>query len=84
MAIYRCQAASQISLFVGFLISWISLPTKIGTPRIKVISQYNNKGTINLFQQIQVAIKTTFILFKYVGQKLIRSCVVFVVLTWRL
>ena len=87
MAIYRCQAASQISLFVVFLISWISLPTKttkIGTPRIKAISQYNNKGTINLFQQIQVAIKTTFILFKYVGQKLIRSCVVFVVLTWRL
>jgi len=43
MAIYRCQTASQISLFVGFLISWISLPTKttqIGTSRIKVISQY--------------------------------------------
>jgi hypothetical protein len=36
MAIYRCQTASQVS----FLISWISLPTKIGTPRIKVISQY--------------------------------------------
>jgi hypothetical protein len=39
----RCQTASQVSLFVGFLISWISLPTKttkIGTPRIKVISQY--------------------------------------------
>ena len=36
MAIYRCQAASQVPLFVGFLISWISLPTKttkIGTPR---------------------------------------------------
>ena len=34
---------SQVSLFVGFLISWISLPTKtteIGIPRIKVISQY--------------------------------------------
>jgi len=30
----------QVSLFVGFLFSWISLPTKIGTPRIKVISQY--------------------------------------------
>jgi hypothetical protein len=45
MAIYRCQSASQVSLFVGFLISWISLPTKttkIGTPRIKVISQYIN------------------------------------------
>jgi hypothetical protein len=27
MAIYRCQAASQVPLFVGFLISWISLPT---------------------------------------------------------
>jgi hypothetical protein len=42
MAIYRCQTASQVSLFIGFLISWISLPTKttkIGTPQIKVISQ---------------------------------------------
>ena len=37
---FRCQTASQVSLFVGFLISWISLPTKIGTPRINVISQY--------------------------------------------
>jgi hypothetical protein len=25
MAIYRCQTASQLSLFIGFLISWISL-----------------------------------------------------------
>ena len=40
MAIYRCQTASQVALFVEFLILWISLPTKIGTPRIKVISQY--------------------------------------------
>ena len=43
LPIYRCRAASQVSLFVGFLISWISLPTKttkIGTSRIKVISQY--------------------------------------------
>ena len=43
LPIYRCQTASQVSLFVGFLISWISLPTKttkIGTPRKKVISQY--------------------------------------------
>ena len=42
-AIYRCQSASQVSLCVGFLISSISLPTKttkIGFPRIKVISQY--------------------------------------------
>jgi hypothetical protein len=39
----RCQTASQDSLFVGFLIFWISLLTKImkiGTPKIKVISQY--------------------------------------------
>ena len=41
MDTYRCQTASKVSLFVGFLISWISLPMKIGTPRIKVISQYN-------------------------------------------
>jgi hypothetical protein len=43
LPIYRCQTASQVSLFIGFLISWISLPTKttkIGTPQIKVISQY--------------------------------------------
>ena len=40
LPIYRCRAASQVALFVGFLISWISIPTKIGTPRIKVISQY--------------------------------------------
>jgi hypothetical protein len=43
LPIYRCQIASQVSLFVGFLILWINLPTKttkIGTPRIKVISQY--------------------------------------------
>jgi len=43
MAINWCQTASQVSLLVGFLISWISLPmktTKIGTPQIKVISQY--------------------------------------------
>jgi len=42
MAIYRCQTASQISLFVGFLTSLISLhtkTTKIGTPQTKVISQ---------------------------------------------
>jgi hypothetical protein len=34
---------TKYSFFVGFLISWISLPaktTKIGTPRIKMISQY--------------------------------------------
>jgi hypothetical protein len=40
----RCQTDYQVSLFVGFLISWISLPsktTKIDTPRIKVISQYS-------------------------------------------
>ena len=44
MAINRCQTASQVSVFVGFLISWISLPTKttkIVTPRIIVISQYS-------------------------------------------
>jgi len=38
----RCQTTSQVSLFVGFLILWISLRTKtikIGTPRIKLISQ---------------------------------------------
>ena len=40
MAIYQYQTASQVSLFVGFLISWISLATKIGTPRIKVRWQY--------------------------------------------
>jgi hypothetical protein len=43
LPIYRCQTAFHVSLFVGFLISWISLPkksTKIGTPQIKVISQY--------------------------------------------
>jgi len=42
-AIYQFQTASQVSLFVGFLISWISLPTKttkIGTLWTKVISQY--------------------------------------------
>jgi hypothetical protein len=27
MAIYQCQAASKVSLFVGFLIPWISLYT---------------------------------------------------------
>ena len=42
LAIYRCQAASQVSLFIGFLIPWVSLPTKIGTPQIKVIPQYLN------------------------------------------
>jgi hypothetical protein len=26
---YRCQTASQVSLFVGFLFSWISLPTNM-------------------------------------------------------
>jgi hypothetical protein len=43
MAIYKCQTASQVSLYVVFLTSWINLPTKttkIGTPCIKVISQY--------------------------------------------
>jgi hypothetical protein len=43
LPIYQCQTASQVSLSVGFLILLISLPTKtmkIGTPRIKVISQY--------------------------------------------
>jgi hypothetical protein len=43
IAIYRCQTASQVSLFVGFLIPWITLPTKTttnGTLRIKVILQY--------------------------------------------
>ena len=40
MAIYRCQTASQVALFVGFLKSWITLPTKTtknGTLRKKVI-----------------------------------------------
>jgi hypothetical protein len=41
MTIYWCQTASQVSLFIGFLISWICLPAKTGTPRIKVISQYS-------------------------------------------
>ena len=37
------KTASQVSLYIAFLISWVSLPkttTKIGTPQIKVISQY--------------------------------------------
>jgi len=42
--INQCQTASKVSLFVGFLISCISLSTqtkKIGSSqRIKVISQY--------------------------------------------
>ena len=49
---YRCQTASQVSLFVGFLISWISLPTKttkIGTPQIKVISQYFISNICKIF-----------------------------------
>ena len=33
----------NVSLFVGFLILWINLPTKICTPRIKVISQYSHE-----------------------------------------
>ena len=44
--LYRCQTASQVSLFIGSLISWISLlpkTTTIGTPRIKVILQYVTK-----------------------------------------
>ena len=58
MAIYRCQTASQVSLFVGFLILWISLSTnttKIGTPRIKVISQYSKylSSKWNLAAQIE-------------------------------
>jgi hypothetical protein len=44
MAICRCQAASKVSLFVGFLIFRGSVypqkTMKIGTPQIKVISQY--------------------------------------------
>ena len=43
LPIYWCQTASQVSLFIGFLLSWISLPTKttkICTPQIKMISQY--------------------------------------------
>jgi hypothetical protein len=35
-----CICKRTFFLFVEFLILWISLPTKIGTPRIKVISQY--------------------------------------------
>jgi hypothetical protein len=50
LPIYRCRTASQVSLFVGFLISWISLPTKttkIGSPWIKVISMFVNDLILN-------------------------------------
>jgi hypothetical protein len=43
LPIYRCQTASQVSLFVGFLISWISLhtkTTKIGTLNIRNVIKY--------------------------------------------
>ena len=53
MAIYGCQTASQVSLLVGFLISWISLPTKttkIGATRIKVISQYTTLHKYAVYQ----------------------------------
>ena len=53
LPIYRCQTACQVSLFVRFLISWISLPTKttkIGTPRIKVISQYEKRKCLKSAQ----------------------------------
>ena len=67
MDIYRCQTASQVSLFVGFLISWISLPTKttkIGTPRIKVISQYLPcfimKGSCTSFYMAPIDIISSF------------------------
>ena len=55
--IYRCQAASQVSLFAGFLIPWVSLPmktTKIGTPRIKVIPQYLNLHPLMGYDQLVV------------------------------
>jgi hypothetical protein len=40
LPIYRRRVASQVSLFVGFLI-FVDQPThEIGTPRIKVISEY--------------------------------------------
>ena len=44
--LYRCQTDSQVSLFVGFLISWISLPTKIGTTRISdftIFAMFHNE-----------------------------------------
>ena len=62
MAIYRCQTASQVSLSVGFLILWISLPTKtmkIGTPRIKVISQYLGCYNYIFLYSQQEVIETT-------------------------
>ena len=46
----------EVSLFVGFLISWISLPTKttkISKPRLKVISQYSNDVTFFMYQSNQ-------------------------------
>ena len=36
----RCQTASQVSSIDRFLISWTSLPMKVGTPQIKVIPKY--------------------------------------------
>ena len=54
-------------IFIGFLISWISLPTKTGTPRMKVISEYttyNQRPTrtciIHLVTNIFFIIKSLF------------------------
>ena len=61
LPIYRCRVSSQVSLFVGFLISWISLPTKttkIGTPRIKVISQYMKDKSVIFGITMSVAADT--------------------------
>ena len=49
--VYRCQTASQVSLFVGFLISWISLPTKTTTigRQENTMSVPQKKGGIDMY-----------------------------------
>ena len=80
MAIYRCQTASQVLLFVGFLISWISLPTKttkIGTPRIKVISQYLKKLAQGQFYKIHVILMEKYynhLILNIIQRKIWKKC----------
>ena len=69
MAIYWCQAASHVPLFVGFLISWISLPTKttkIGTPRSDFTVIHNlffNRGML-ISNKLRTLLFVPFIFFK--------------------
>jgi hypothetical protein len=60
-------------IFIGFLISWISLPTKTGTPRMKVISEYTTYNQRPTRTCITHLVTNIFFIIKSLFMYMVRS-----------